>query len=101
MLASITPLGERGRGSRWAVTVSAFAVGAAGAGLVLGAGLGELGALVVPDRVGAAARLAVLAVVLLGALVLDTVPPAVPGPRRQVDPRWLEPAMQQPLHQQS
>ena len=37
MLASITPLGERGRQAHWVVTVTAFMIGAAGAGMLVGA----------------------------------------------------------------
>ncbi len=36
MLGSITPLGERSRGSRWWLTVTAYVVGSALAGLVTG-----------------------------------------------------------------
>jgi hypothetical protein len=90
MLASITPLGERGRQSSWGVTVTAFALGATFAGLAAGALLGALGSLVLPGSIGADARLAVLLVAFLGALLLDTVPHAVPGPARQVNPRWLD-----------
>lgn len=89
MLASITPLGERGRQSTWGVTVTAFAIGATAAGVAAGAALGELGALVLGGT-GAGPRLAVLLAVLVGALVLDTAFPAVPGPARQVNPRWLD-----------
>jgi MFS family permease len=88
MLASITPLGERGRQSSWGVTVTAFALGAIGAGAAAGALLGEIGALVLPG--GAGARLAVLLAALLAALLLDAAPRRVPGPHRQVNPRWLD-----------
>jgi hypothetical protein len=88
MLASITPLGERGRQSTWGVTVTGFALGAIAAGAASGALLGELGALVLPG--GAGARLAVLLGALLAALVLDAAPRPVPGPNRQVNPRWLD-----------
>src|SRR5205809_215095 len=46
MLASIHPLGERARGSRYALTAGAHVAGSAAAGIALGAGLGELGHLV-------------------------------------------------------
>ena len=42
MLASITPLGERGRNATWAITVTAFTVGATLAGAAVGALLGGL-----------------------------------------------------------
>ncbi|MBV9604565.1 MAG: hypothetical protein JO027_05640 [Solirubrobacterales bacterium] len=89
MLASITPLGERGRHSRWAVTVGAFLLGATAAGAAAGAMLGALGALVLPSG-HAEMRLGVLAAALAVAIALDLAPRAVPGPRRQVDERWLD-----------
>jgi hypothetical protein len=89
MLASITPLGERGRHSRWGLTVSAFLLGASAAGAGLGALLGALGSLVLPAGLPAHARLAALAVALGIAIALDALR-AVPGPRRQVDERWLD-----------
>ncbi len=90
MLASITPLGERGRGSRWALTVAAFALAATAAGAVAGVVLGALGSLVLPDSLGTPARLLLLAVLALAALIVDVAPGGVPGPRRQVDERWRD-----------
>jgi hypothetical protein len=87
MLASITPLGERGRHSRWGITVSAFLLGATAAGAGTGAALGAVGGLVLPD--GWPTRPALLAVTLAVAIVLDAGG-RVPGPRRQVDERWLD-----------
>ena len=86
MLASITPLGERGRHSLWGVTVTAFLLGSTVAGAGAGAVLGSLGSLVLPSD----PRLAVLVVAIAVAIVLDGLPRAVPGPRRQVDERWLD-----------
>jgi hypothetical protein len=88
MLASITPLGERGRGSMWGVTVTAFAVGGTAAGALAGGLSGALGAAVLGD-VAVHARLALLAAAVLAAAVLDARG-AVPGPRRQVDEGWLD-----------
>ena len=86
MLASITPLGERGRRSNWRVTVSAFLLAATAAGAAAGALLGALRAVALPAH----PRLAVLLVAIAVALVLDGLPRSVPGPRRQVDERWLD-----------
>jgi hypothetical protein len=90
MLASITPLGERGRRSTWGFTVSAFLLGATVAGAAAGALGGALGLLVIPAGIDARARLALLAAAALVAVLLDVIPRAVPGPRRQVNERWLD-----------
>jgi hypothetical protein len=89
MLASITPLGERGRHGHWTITVTAFLIGAVGAGAAVGAALGLAG-LVLVAGLPAGLRLAVLAGGLVVAAVLDARAAAVPGPRRQVDERWLD-----------
>jgi len=89
MLASITPLGERGRGQRWPITVVAFALGATAAGVALGAVLGALGTWLDLTGWAQATRLAVLAGVLAAGTLLDATR-RVPGPRRQVDGRWLD-----------
>jgi hypothetical protein len=90
MLASITPLGERGRQSHWVITVTAFLIGAVGASLVVGLLAGAAGALVLPKSFSAHARLGVLAASALIALALDAASDAAPGPRRQVNERWLD-----------
>ncbi|HWE32208.1 MAG TPA: hypothetical protein VG410_01915 [Solirubrobacteraceae bacterium] len=89
MLASITPLGERGRQSTWEVTVTAFVIGGTAGGAAIGALAGLIGDLVLPAGVGAAARLAALAVIVLLALALDARFDPAPGPRRQVNEHWL------------
>jgi hypothetical protein len=87
MLASITPLGERGRQSTWGITVGAFLLAAVGAGVLTGAALGWVGWRLLAG-IGPQARLAALAGVAVIALALDALPMRVPGPRRQVDERW-------------
>jgi len=89
MLASITPLGERGRHSRWWLTVSAFLLAATVAGTGAGAGLGSLGSLAL-SGVPADVRVALVGAALVVAIGMDSAPRAVPGPRRQVDERWLD-----------
>jgi MFS family permease len=89
MLASITPLGERGRQSHWSITVFAFLTGGVVAGAVFGGLLGLLGGLVV-SGVGETARLLLLAAAFLAAISIDLRPDRVPGPRRQVNERWLD-----------
>ena len=52
MLASLTPIAERARGSSWRVTVTAFAIGALAAGALGGTVLGAVG--LAAARVGVA-----------------------------------------------
>lgn len=91
MLSSITPLGERGRASRWSVTVSAYVLGSALGGTALGAALGGLGQLLPLQRPAvAAAALALLAGLAVPAVAVETgrLPP-LPTWQRQVDEDWL------------
>ena len=89
MLTSITPLGERGRGQRWPVTITAYVVGCLLGGATIGLVLGTAGS-VLP-------RLPVLllaGLVCLLAAVADLAPARLPGGRlpggrRQVDEDWL------------
>jgi MFS family permease len=90
MLASITPLGERGRGSKWGWTIAAFLTGATLAGAAAGALLGALGNQVLGGGVDAQVRLVVLAVALAAAALVEWRASRVPGPRRQVNERWLD-----------
>jgi sulfite exporter TauE/SafE len=93
MLGSITPLGERGRGRRWGITVSWFFIGSTGAGAAVGASLGAVGALVLDTGLDVpwSARLLVLAALALVAIGFDThvLRWELPGPRRQVNENWL------------
>jgi hypothetical protein len=89
MLASITPLGERGRHSHYPVTVVAFLLGGAIAGALGGLGLGTLGALAL-GGMASSSRLILLAVALAAAIGIDLRPGSAPGPRRQVNEQWLD-----------
>ncbi|MDT7545820.1 MAG: hypothetical protein QOE99_1930 [Actinomycetota bacterium] len=81
MLTSISPLGERARGNRWAVTVTAYVVASVLGGLTTGAAVGAIGSLAdVPVLVAAA----VCAVAAAADLVHR-----LPTIRRQVDEDWL------------
>src|SRR6059058_5439563 len=86
MLASITPLGERGRGASWRRTVTAYVVASTAGGAAIGALLGALGMVLhVQDTqwtVVAAGLLALVAATLDLAGRLPTV-------RRQVDETWM------------
>jgi hypothetical protein len=90
MLASITPLGERGRQSTWAVTVTAHLLGAVAGGAGAGALAGALGRALLPASFEARGRLGVLAVTALVAVLIDAATDPAPGPRRQVNERWLD-----------
>ncbi|MBV9214501.1 MAG: hypothetical protein JOZ25_12750 [Actinobacteria bacterium] len=93
MLASITPLGERGRSSRWPVTVAFFVAGSTIAAAVLGAAAGLLGALVWPARSGGLhPRLGVLATAIAVSILMDLGlgGARVPSVRRQVNEAWLD-----------
>ncbi len=93
MLASITPLGERGRRRRWELTAPAYVLGSVLGGLAVGVLAGALGrALLAVVDLGTTSRLALLLVALLAALTLDLRVGGLrtPGPRRQVNEDWLE-----------
>lgn len=91
MLASITPLGERGRGTRWGVTVAWFFVGALVAGVVVGGLLGAMGAVIVRAAgTGETSRTLMIAALAVAAGVIDLLPGVTaPTWRRQVNPYWL------------
>jgi hypothetical protein len=90
MLTSITPLGERSRGFRWGITVTAFAIGSTAAGAGLGALLGLLGG-AVAGSISTQAALAILAVALGLGVAADAGLAGVrlPTVRRQVNEGWL------------
>jgi hypothetical protein len=90
MLASITPLGERGRQSTWGVTVIAFLLGAIAGGVAIGALAGGAGALALPSSTGIHGRLAAIAIAAAAAVALDAFRDPAPGPRRQVNERWMD-----------
>jgi hypothetical protein len=89
MLSTITPIGERGRGNRYATTARWYVAGAALGGLCLG-GAGAVLALVV-GRHGDA-RLVVIALAAIVAAASDARVGGLtlPTHRRQVNERWLD-----------
>jgi hypothetical protein len=89
MLASITPLGERARGHRWICTTTIFICAAMIGGAVIGAALGAVGLLVLGD-LGIRWRLGVVGAILAAGLAWEVTAPRLPGPRRQVNERWLD-----------
>ncbi len=92
MLTSITPLGERGRGNRYALTVTAYLVGSVLGGATTGVLLGAVGGLVAAPLPGGV-RLLLAALVCALAAVADAAALRtgwhLPGGRRQVDEDWL------------
>lgn len=90
MLSSITPLGERGRHSRWGVTVMAFALGSTVAGALFGLAAGALGRALLGRSPGTGAALTLAGALALGlALELGVAGLALPTVRRQVPEEWL------------
>jgi hypothetical protein len=89
MLGSITPLGERSRGSRWWLTTTAYVVGSASAGLMTGALLGAAGSLVIRS-VGTGVRLGVLGLAVAIGLAFDLgiAGLRLPTVHRQVAEAW-------------
>jgi sulfite exporter TauE/SafE len=88
MLASITPLGERARGSRWGLTVAFYVASATLAGAAAGALAGALGSLVWQGDEALDVRAAVLAGALVVGFALD-LGGRLPTLRRQVNEDWL------------
>lgn len=91
MLSSITPLGERGRGNRWWLTVSAYLVGSVLGGALTGVVLGTLGWAVGAGRISTVAVAVVAGVVAAIALVFDASNGrlALPRYKRQVNEDWM------------
>ncbi len=92
MLSTITPLAERGRGHRFAVTATWFVAGATAGGATLGAlaaGLAAAVAVIDPGTTTRALLAAAAAVVCLAA-DLRIAGFRLPGHGRQVDERWLD-----------
>src|SRR5262245_29941342 len=87
MLGSITPLGERGRGSRWGVTVSAYLLGSAVGGAALGAALGWAGS---PIDLSPSVRLVILGIAVAIGIAFDLGLGGLrlPTTHRQVDETW-------------
>lgn len=92
MLASITPLGERGRGRRWGVTAVAYVAGSVLGGVLAGSilgGAGAIGAWAVAWWPRRPAAVALAAAIVLAAGLVDASRLALPSPRRQVNEDWL------------
>jgi len=88
MLASITPLGERARGHRWFLTSVIHIFGAAVGGAAIGIATSLLGVIIL-GSMPLPARIGLVAAALTAGLGWELVGRSVPGPRRQVDERWM------------
>jgi hypothetical protein len=91
MLASINPLGERARRTRWGRTVVWYVLGSTAGGLLIGAGSGLVGSgLRLLSLSPSATGLVVFAVCGAGLLLdLGVAGVGVPSRRRQVNENWL------------
>lgn len=89
MLSTITPIGEHGRGNRYATTARWYVFGAALGGLCLGAAGAALGLVVTAHGT---TRLVVISLAALVAAASDVRVGgrALPTHRRQVNERWLD-----------
>jgi len=86
MLASITPLGQRGRGASWGRTVVAYVISSVLGGAVMGLALGTLGRAMVPDNGDWPVLVVGMLAVVAAAADLRGRPPTM---HRQVDETWL------------
>jgi hypothetical protein len=90
MLSSISPLGERGRNSRWWLTTTAYLLGSLAGGLTLGALAALVGAALPATVRTSRPTLVVVALLLLLGLALELRGTrSLPSWRRQVDEQWL------------
>ena len=91
MLASISPLGERARASRWWITMVAYLLGSIAGGAALGVLCGFVGsALPLGLRSSPAAAVAIALLLAVGvALDLQLGGSRLPSWRRQVNEAWL------------
>lgn len=89
MLTSITPLGERGRANRYAVTATAYLLGSVVGGAAIGAVFGSVGALAL-HSVSGHVLLGVLAGVAVAAAFADLAGRRPPSWHRQVNENWMQ-----------
>src|SRR5689334_17673622 len=92
MLSTITPLGEQGRGNRFAVTATWFILGATLGGFTLGLGAALLAAIVGLLGISVTTALATGGVLAVLAAASDArlFGLTVPYHRRQVNEYWLD-----------
>jgi hypothetical protein len=92
MLASITPLGERARGSRWTVSVTAFLIASSLGGASLGGAVGLLGKFLRVSTLSWSATAWTAAALTIVALAFDShwFQLRLPTTKRQVNEQWLD-----------
>lgn len=90
MLASITPLGERGRQRKWAPTAVAYAIGSVAGGATTGALFGTLGLVLADWLQRPAGSVLFVAFVLAALFEVGAMPFALPTIQRQVNEDWLD-----------
>jgi len=91
MLASINPLVERARGSRYWISATAYVIGSVAGGLAIGAAAGSVGAaLGMVTPIDNAKVLWFVAALASGAFVVETLGLPLPSVRRQVNEAWLD-----------
>lgn len=90
MLASITPLGERGRQREWGPTAVAYAIGSALGGAATGALVGAVGAALSGWLEQPAGWVLFVALVLAALFEVGALPVALPTIQRQVNEDWLD-----------
>ncbi len=92
MLSTITPIGERAKGHRYAGTVAWFVLGATVGGLLLGALAAGIAAVVAAAHLSATARTGVALGAVAVAVISDSglAGVRIPVHMRQVNERWLD-----------
>lgn len=90
MLASITPLGERGRQREWGPTAISYAIGSALGGAITGAIFGTVGTVFAGWMERPAVWVLFVALVLAALFEVGPMPFALPTIQRQVNEDWLD-----------
>lgn len=95
MLASITPLGERGRGNRWWLTAASYELGSVLGGASAGVAAGAVGMALRDLALGSIVARATLGTALVAVALIAEVAAAagrshLPSLRRQVNKEWLD-----------
>ncbi len=84
--AQIHPLGEKGRGNVWGITMAAFTIGSMLAGAALTGALGWLGSVLLGST---PAAIWIVAIIAVAAGLLDLSPARPWTPKRQVNENWI------------